>query len=561
MNDEHYKAMRLKILASMIIVPIFPFILASIVTFYHFTKSIETNTVFRMNRIVEDHRQVIELFLKERKADLQFVADSYRYNDLNTSTALQIIFSNLQNKSNAFVDLGVFDETGLHVAYFGPYRLAGKKYGGTEWFKEVMRKGYYVSDIFLGYRKVPHFVIAIAKRDNGRFWVIRATIDTLLFNDLVEKVRLGRTGEAYILNKDGIFQTKRRSGGELMKKDPDAAEYPGLHSGLSTFVQKDTTGESYFYVTTRLKDDNWLLVVRQEKRDAFASLRSASWLVFFITALGVFAIVIIAFVFSSRVIRRMERTDQEKGQLGQQLIVAGRLAEIGEMSAGFAHEINNPLQIIRAEQTLMEMIISELIDRGDLKESEDLEEFTESLGQIKIQVDRCAEITQGLLKFARQKDTVPRDLDLRDFVPEVIRMVEKKAEVGGITIKQGIPDNIPAINADAPQLQQVLLNFLNNAVFAVQEKYDSTGGGEITVGLSSRDNQVDIAVTDNGSGISSENLKKIFTPFFSTKPVGQGTGLGLSICYGIIEKMGGVIEVSSTEGKGSTFTIRLPINV
>ncbi|MDY6851804.1 MAG: ATP-binding protein, partial [Thermodesulfobacteriota bacterium] len=251
----------------------------------------------------------------------------------------------------------------------------------------------------------------------------------------------------------------------------------------------------------------------------------------------------------------------EKGQLGQQLIVAGRLAEIGEMSAGFAHEINNPLQIIRAEQTLMGMIISELIDRGDLKESKDLEEFTESLDQIKTQVDRCAEITQGLLKFARQKDTVPRDLDLHDFVPEVIRMVEKKAEVEGIAIKQEIPDNIPTITADAPQLQQVLLNFLNNAVFAVQEKYDSTGGGEITVGLSSRDDQVDIAVTDNGSGISSENLKKIFTPFFSTKPVGRGTGLGLSICYGIIEKMGGVIEVSSTEGKGTTFTIRLPMNV
>jgi len=561
MNDEHYKSMRMKILASMIIVPIFPFILASIVTFYHFTESIETNTVFRMKRIVEDHRQVIELFLKERKADLQFVADSYSYNDLNTSDALQRIFDNLQNKSNAFVDLGVFDETGLHVAYFGPYRLAGKKYGETEWFKEVMRKGYYVSDIFLGYRKVPHFVIAIAKRENGRFWVIRATIDTLLFNDLVEKVRLGKTGEAYILNKDGIFQTKRRSGGELMKKDSDAAKYLALHSGLKTFVQKDISGESYFYVTTWLKDDNWLLVVRQEKRDAFASLHSASWLVLLITALGIFAIAIIAFVFSSRVIRRMELVDQEKGQLGQQLIVAGRLAEIGEMSAGFAHEINHPLQIIRAEQTLMEMIISELIDRGDLKESEDLEEFTESLEQIKTQVDRCAEITQGLLKFARQKDTVPRDLDLRDFVPEVIRMVEKKAEVEGITIKQGIPDNIPVINADAPQLQQVLLNFLNNAVFAVQEKYDSTGGGEITVGLSSRDNQVDITVTDNGSGISSENLKKIFTPFFSTKPVGQGTGLGLSICYGIIEKMGGVIEVSSTEGKGTTFTIRLPINV
>ena len=323
----------------------------------------------------------------------------------------------------------------------------------AKWFQEVSEKGYYISDIFLGYRQMPHFVIAIAKTDGDEGWIIRATIDSRIFNELVEKIRIGKTGEAYLINKSGYFQTERRSGGELMEKDAGADKYLSANDEIITFIQDDSAGVSFLYATTWLKNKDWLLIVRQEKNDAFHALRSAGSIATLIAVLGGVLIVGMAFAMTGRIIKRMELMDQEKGELSQQLIVASRLAEIGEMSAGFAHEINNPLQIIRAEQTLIETIMSDLEERGDLKDSSDLEEIKDSLNQIRIQIDRCASITQALLKFARKKEPVATLVDLHKFIPSVIEMVKKKASVDGIAIETVFNGVTAPISADEGQLQ------------------------------------------------------------------------------------------------------------
>ncbi len=549
--------MKRLILASMIVVPLILFIVIMGIGYYYFTMSIETSTISSMKRIVEDHRHMIDSFLSEREANLEFILRSYRYEELADTKKLARVFERLQKESNAFVDLGVFNEKGIHVAYQGPYKLTGKVYQDAPWFKEVIKKGYYISDIFLGYRRIPHFCIALMRKNSGRKWVIRATIDTYLFNELVEKVRIGKTGEAYILNAEGIFQTERRSGGNLMGKDPDRAEYPTPHSGIETFIEKDARGDKYLYATTWLKDKRWFLVVRQEKADAFKALRLAGYLIAIITVIGGAALVGIAFYQTGRIVTRMERIDTEKDQLGQQLVRASRLAEIGEMATGIAHEINNPLQVMKSEQSLVDAILSDLKEKGEIKESEDLKEIEDSIAQIKLQIDRCSKITRAVLKFGRESEVVSTDIDLGSFIPDIISMVENKATVEGITVAQEISEGIPPIQGDPGQLQQVLINLFNNAIYAIVERHGSEGGElNICAGLKG-DGKVQISVKDNGAGISPENLKKVFSPFFTTKPVGKGTGLGLSVCYGIIDNMGGVMEVSSQKGVGTTFTIDL----
>ncbi|MBU4427151.1 MAG: two-component sensor histidine kinase [Proteobacteria bacterium] len=558
MEKDRYATMRRLILASMIVVPLILFIVIMGIGYYYFTMSIETSTISSMKRIVEDHRHMIDSFLSEREADLEFILRSYRYEELTDTENLARVFERLQKKSNAFVDLGVFNEKGIHVAYQGPFRLTGKAYQDADWFKEVVKKGYYISDIFLGYRRIPHFVIALMREDNGKKWVIRATIDTYMFNDMVKKVHIGKTGEAYILNADGIFQTERRSGGSLLDKDPDSVEYPTQHSGTETFIKKDARGDKYLYATTWLKDKRWFLIVRQEKADAFKSLRSAGYLIALITVIGGAALVGIAFYETGRIVRRMERIDTEKEELGQQLVRASRLAEIGEMATGIAHEINNPLQVMKSEQTLVDAILSDLKEKGEIKESEDLKEIEDSMAQIKLQIDRCSKITHAVLKFGRESEVVSTDIDLGSFIPDIVSMVENKASVEGITVTQEISEDIPPIQGDPGQLQQVLINLFNNAIDAIVERHGSEGG-ELDIGAGlKKDGKVQISVRDNGVGISPENLKKVFSPFFTTKPVGKGTGLGLSVCYGIIDSMGGVMEVSSQKGAGTTFTIDLP---
>lgn len=558
MQEHHYEGVKRSILGSMILLPLITFILILGIGYYYFAASIQTSTLSSMNRIVQDHRHMIDSFLNERKANLEFIIHSYEYEDLADPQRLYNIFSRLQEESSAFLDLGVFNEKGVHINYQGPYRLVGRNYGNEAWFKEVIKEGCYISDVFLGYRRIPHFIIALAREDDKKKWVIRATIDTYLFNAIVKKVRIGKTGEAYLINSDGVFQTERRSGGNLMDKDPEKIKFPSSHNGTKNFILNDERGVKYCYSTTWLKDKKWLLVVRQEKSDAFKTLYSAGYLIVLIFIIGITGIVVLAFFVTGRIVRKMEQLDAEKDELGQQLVRASRLAEIGEMATGIAHEINNPLQIMKSEQTLIDTILSDLKEKGELKESEDLKEIEDSIDQIKLQIDRCSKITHSVLKFGRQSEVIFTDIDLGGFIPEVISMIENKASVQGITITEEISGDIPSVQGDPGQLQQVLINLFNNAIDAIVERHGPEGGKLIVRAGLKKDGKVEIDVKDNGAGISPENLKKIFGPFFTTKPVGKGTGLGLSVCYGIIESMSGIMQVKSEQGVGTTFTIDLP---
>jgi two-component system, NtrC family, sensor kinase len=251
----------------------------------------------------------------------------------------------------------------------------------------------------------------------------------------------------------------------------------------------------------------------------------------------------------------------EKDRLKEQLIRAGRLAELGEMAAGFAHEINNPLQIIKSEQALIKLILSELVEKGLINAPEEMAEVEDSVDQIELQVNRCSAITHSILKFGRKSEILPQDIDLTRFIPDITSMISNKAGVNGVEVRLDISDKTPLVHGDAGQLQQVLINLFNNALDAINEKHGVQGGEMIITSGPDGENMVQVSVKDNGAGISLEDQKKIFSPFYTTKPVGKGTGLGLSVCYGIIDAMGGSLEVASEKGIGSTFTIRLPASI
>jgi len=559
MQQAPYKAIQKIILASMILLPFIPFVLSLSIGYYFFAAALESNTVSRMERIVSDHRQMIETFLNERKADLEYILHAHSYEDLLQPGSLDVVFSLLQKESSAFVDLGIFNDQGVHERYCGPFELTGKIYLQTDWFKEVMKRGVYISDIFLGYRKIPHFVIAVAREEKGRQWVLRATIDSLLFNRIAEGVRIGKTGEAYILSARGILQTSRRSGGQLMDKCEDTLQYPEASAEIQTFIAKDIRGNKFLYATAWMKERHWLLVARQKKTDAFKDLYSAAYFIVIVSIVGGAIILATACCLTRHIVGRMAAVDAEKDQLNRQLIWASRLAELGEMSAGFAHEINNPLQIIKNEHSLIAMILAELKEKHRITAPDSLPDLEESLDQIDLQIQRCARITQSILKFGRKSEPAAMKVDLKQYIPEVVELVAKKAGVHGIKVLQKIPDSVPPAHVDPDQLQQVLINLFNNAIDAILEKHGSMGGELIIEGRPDPTGMIEILVTDNGCGIRADDLPKVFTPFFTTKPPGKGTGLGLAVCYGIIGGQGGSMAVESQAGRGTTFTIRLPV--
>jgi len=536
-----------------------PFLVVMIVfgtVVYYFGTNLRNRVFSELALIAGDHRRLIEQFLEERVSMLNFSAASRGLDELAGDRQLQLVLRDLQESSRAFFDLGVLDAQGNHVAYAGPYDLKGKNYAQSEWFRAVRKRGVYVSDVFLGYRNLPHFVIAVKRKNRPAISYLRATIDTQFFNDLVESVRVGETGEAYLINERGMFQTRRRSGGALMEVDPDQRLYNYAESRVATFVAWDRSGTRYVYATGKLPLTGWLLVVRQETREAYAPLYRVWVIGVAIILAGGVLVVLMAFFLASGQARQIVLSEREKRQLGNQLIMAGKFAELGEMSVGIAHEINNPLQVMKAEQTLMTDLLGEVESvEGVDKRSVDM--IRDSMRQIGIQIDRCKQITQGLLSFGRKDEAVLKTIDLASFIPEVIHMVERKARLENVQILCEVDPDLPDLSSDPTQLQQVLLNLLNNSLYALRKRQN----GEIRIVAGRQNGSVKISVADNGCGIDPKIMDKIFLPFFTTKPVGQGTGLGLSTIYGIVERLGGQILVNSEENVGTVFTVRLPLTI
>jgi two-component system NtrC family sensor kinase len=241
--------------------------------------------------------------------------------------------------------------------------------------------------------------------------------------------------------------------------------------------------------------------------------------------------------------------------MGTQLIMAGRLAEVGEMSAGVAHEINNPLQVMKSEYTLIQEILKDAERAGGAPTPEDLRQIRESVEEINQQIDRCKEITQGLLKFARKTEPTIQPIELPSFVHGVVSMVEHGALLENIRIVEKSQHGLEPVESDPAQLQQVFLNLLNNAINALKGRENA----EIRITVGKEDGYATVAVADNGCGIPPENLEKIFLPFFTTKPVGQGTGLGLAISYGIVERHGGELSAANHPRGGAVFRLVLPL--
>jgi len=259
----------------------------------------------------------------------------------------------------------------------------------------------------------------------------------------------------------------------------------------------------------------------------------------------------LAFLTTRKLLQKLAAANKQACFLDEKLVQSQKLASVGELSAGIGHEINNPLAIISQETEWMQHLLKQIGER----DSKEVAELQDSLKEVLHQVDRCREITQNLLDFARRKEPVFQEVNVNKLIEDLSRLVEKEAILHQIEILREFQQDLPLVQTDAPSLRQVVLNLLTNATHAVQKD------GKIRIATKrSQNGSVDIIVADTGCGIPKDHLAKIFDPIFTTKPEGKGTGLGLSICHGIVDKLGGRISVRSEVGKGSTFVVTLPIN-
>jgi len=243
-------------------------------------------------------------------------------------------------------------------------------------------------------------------------------------------------------------------------------------------------------------------------------------------------------------ITERKRAEEERRELEQKAYIASRLASVGEMASGIAHEINNPLTaVIGFAQLLMD---------ADLPD-----DVKEDIGVIHKEAQRAAGVAKNLLTFARKQAPAKELTNMNSIIEGVLKLRAYEQKVNNIHVNTHLDPKLPEVIADYSQMQQVFINIIINAETAMLEAHN---GGTLTVTTKKVNNSVKVSFTDSGPGITKENLTRIFDPFFTTKEVGKGTGLGLSVCHGIIAEHGGRLYARSKLGNGATFVVELPVN-
>ncbi len=556
MNDKttkaYYRSRTRNMALTIIFMSITPLFLVTGIILHQFRDSYEEKVNAHLAELVQKHQQNIDSFLWQRLADIRVEARTFDFQQLSNESFLQERLTVLQQEYGpVFVDLGIINTKGIQIAYAGPFELGKADYSSADWFQKATESEHYISDVFLGLRKLPHFIIAVTKTWQGEPWLLRATIDFVAFNNLVEKIRVGETGFAFILNKKGEFQTKPFL--NIATDKSPYSDFVGSSSKLKDEVRivenVDRTGIQNLHVAAYLKNQNWILFYQQDAADAFSDLHDAQKVTLAFVLLGSLGIITTAILASRNLFARIARADHEKEMMNEQMVETGKLASVGELAAGIAHEINNPVAIMVEEAGW----IGDLLEDEEFDEGDNLDEFRRALQQIRNQGKRCKEITHKLLSFARKTDSRIQEVQINELIKEMVTLSTQRAKYSNVAINTHLDDRILPVRISQSELQQVFLNLINNALDAMEKK-----GGKIEITSQMDRAHISIYLADNGPGIPRPNLERIFDPFFTTKPVGKGTGLGLSICYGIIKKMGGEITVRSVLDMGTTFRIRIP---
>ncbi|MFH1686296.1 MAG: ATP-binding protein [bacterium] len=500
-----------------------------------------------ISRLLSNTKRSLQFAIEERRAVLSLIARSNTRQQLDSEARLMAILRDLREYFGDFVDLGLISSDGIQTCYVGPYDLRGMDYSEQPWFHEVSLRGGYVSDVFTGYRHLPHFVMAVTMEEGDEgYYVLRATIDTELLRRQIYSADLNEDTDVFVVNSKGILQTPSVFSGDVL----DSVDFeipPHIRDREIISQRKRASGEEVTLGFAYVESTPFVLVAVMRVQPFFEHWFYYRSFVIWFLLLSVVGILVVVTWRSRHIVSHLREADAQRAKLFHNVEYTNKMATLGRLAAGVAHEINNPLAIINEKAGLLQDIM------GHVEDFPKREKILGIIGSITDSVERCSRVTRRLLGFGRRMETVKEQIELRKLVEDVLEFQKTEASHRSINIEVLIDDDVTPIESDRGQLQQIFLNLVSNAYAAVPDH------GRITVSARQLSpSEVAVSVADSGNGIPQSDLANIFEPFFSTK--GQaGTGLGLSITRDIVEKLGGIIEVSSKVGQGTTFTVNLPV--
>jgi len=499
--------------------------------------------------LAENQANTFDLFLRERLVNLANVINDAQFPDQAADEpSLRPFLQELQRASDAFVDLGVVDENGVLEAYVGPVNFPGRvNYQGEEWFRDLSTgdRQSIITDIYLGFRGRPHFTIAVRPRREQSGRVLRSTLSPERLSNYLTTLEGAGEVHAALVNRAGVLQVTTPRAEDVL---PDSLFAPPTTPDRG-FVPQDRSAGHPEYSYAWLSETPWALVVTATGQGTPPGVIRLPNRIFtfgfaFLALMG--AVILLR---ARHLVRRQIAAEQHEAELSGQLVHAAKLASVGELAAGIAHEINNPLAIIAEEVG----VLKDSLDPELAEEDDEPLDLAEHLNYIQEAVFRCRDITRKLLTFVRQTAVKLETHHIHDILNDVLDgMLGNELSISNIEVVRRYDDRVNRLLTDRNQLVQVFVNLIKNAIDAMPK------GGVLTVASTHRGSGLTISSSDTGTGMSQEHLEKVFLPFFTTKEPGKGTGLGLSVSCTIIGNLGGRCYAESELAKGSTFYLELP---
>lgn len=547
MKIKNY-SIKLKLLIFFTAVSIILFIAVGLVFFRSTQIAINNSKEKEIITLAQETGNKIERFLFERNGDIQVMEESplLKRNDINNNLKLEY----LESVRKAYKTYDFIFTTNVKGEIEVSAGNIGNDTNYKNWIQTVLNNKIYISDFTYLPNEKTYVIYMAAPLKDTQGNIKGAVVERVNFSsiiDIVKNVTLGKTGYAYLANiNNGTFLQNNNNTKVMTSFN---GKTTGIYYSINNNIQY-ISGYSGLtnYETQKVK---WYLIVEQTQSEAFAVSNNLETFTIMVILISVLAIFILASVMSEGITRpfnvmnsNLKTMEQQvikiSDELEKSVIRAKNLESLAEMSAGMAHEIRNPLTSIKGYAQYIQF---EVEDKSSLKLD----------AQIIIdEVDRLSRIVDRFLSFARPNKLKLKPTIVNDVVCEVNKIIEKEIEENHIKFSLKLKET-PNAMIDFEQLEQVVLNLVLNSIQAMPQ------GGKLSIytGYLKDTNMVFISIKDTGIGIDKENYDKIFEPFFTTKD--KGTGLGLAICARIIENHKGYIEVSSTKGFETIFTIKLPV--
>lgn len=529
-------------------VSIIPMAILLLFTYVLQNRAIKNENYLSVVNLTAKTRRTITYFLEERLDAVKFITQEKELQTISNRTELSQILQNLKMGFGGYTDIGLLNSSGSQIIYVGPYDLQGKNYSNQEWFNRCLEHGSYVSDVFLGFRKIPHMIVAVkSPAESGSFYILRTTLDISDLIQILSSLELSEKSDIFLVNHEGLLQTPSKYYGPILEKV--GLPIPAYASHSQVLETRDRSGSTILLGYAYIDNSPYILMLVRKSEEIMKGWNRIRQEINWFFGASVMVTLIFVLGISVFMVNKIYDADQKRLKAMESLERSSRLISVGRLAAGVAHEINNPLAVINESAGLIKDLFS------IKKEYTEDKRLLGLVDDVLESVERCGEITKQLLGFARQFEPKIEPLRLDAVLSQVLSFFRKEASYRNIKIDKDVPEELPLIHSDRGSLQQVFFNLINNAFQAMPPK-----NGRIDISAVKKDDKtLSVTIRDNGHGIAEEDQKRIFEPFFTTRNQEGGTGLGLSITYGLVKKLGGDITLKSKSGEGTAFTVALPV--